>query len=37
MLEENLKGQLKQYLDLLENDLVLRLNADTSDANDEST
>ena len=33
MLEENLKGQLKQYLDLLENDLVLRLNADTSDAN----
>lgn len=33
MLEENLKTQLKQYLDLLENDIVLRLNADINETN----
>lgn len=33
MLEENLKAQLKQYLELLENDIALRVKADPEDAN----
>ncbi|MEY8457756.1 alkyl hydroperoxide reductase subunit F [Lactococcus ileimucosae] len=33
MLEENLKAQLKQYLELLENDIALRVKADENDTN----
>lgn len=33
MLEENLKAQLKQYLELLENDIALRVKADPEDVN----
>ena len=33
MLEENLKAQLQQYLELLENDIALRVKADPEDAN----